>query len=53
MNATTTFWPSASSPMSVAGPSASTSPALHHVARRTIGFWLAGVLVRALELDQV
>ena len=33
MNATTTFWPSASSPMSDAGPSASTSPAFTRLAR--------------------
>ena len=51
MNATSMFWPSASSPRSVDGPSASTSSRRDHVAdlhqRALVD---AGVLVRALEL---
>ena len=43
MNATTTFWPSASSPRSVAGPSAITSPCVTTSPGRTTGFWLMQV----------
>ena len=43
MNATSTFSPSASSPRSVAGPSAMTSPILTWSPRSTIGFWLMQV----------
>jgi hypothetical protein len=53
MKATTTFLPSASSPRSVDGPSAMTSPlptAVAHLHQRTLVD--AGVLVRALELAQ-
>jgi hypothetical protein len=52
MNATSTLRPSASSPNSVEGPSAMTSPArpVAHLHQRTLVD--AGVLVRALELHQ-
>ena len=43
MNATTTFWPRASSPISVAGPSAMTSPFLTRSPGFTMGFWLMQV----------
>jgi hypothetical protein len=43
MNATSTFSPSASSPRSVAGPSAMTSPACTLIPGSTIGFWLMQV----------
>ena len=43
MNATSTFWPNASSPFSVAGPSARTSPFLTLVPAVTMGFWLTQV----------
>ena len=44
MNATSTLRPSASSPCSVAGPSAITCPFRTRVPGRTIGFWLMQVL---------
>ena len=54
MKATSTLRPRASSPRSVAGPSAITWPARHAVAAPHDGLLVdAGVLVRALELDQV
>ena len=43
MKATTTLRPSASSPCSVAGPSAITWPLRTRAPRRTIGFWLMQV----------
>jgi hypothetical protein len=44
MKATSTLWPSASSPSSVAGPSAMISPFVTRSPRLTIGFWLMQVL---------
>ncbi len=43
MKATMTFCPSASSPVSVAGPSAMTSPLRTRSPAFTIGFWLMQV----------
>ena len=43
MNATSTLRPSASSPSSVHGPSASTCPFSTFCPTRTIGFWLMQV----------
>ena len=43
MNATSRFAPSASSPLSVELPSASTSPAFTLSPRRTIGLWWMSV----------
>jgi hypothetical protein len=43
MNATSTFWPSASSPSSVDGPSAMMSPWHHTSPTRTSGRWLMQV----------
>ena len=54
MNATSMFWPSASSPRSVDAPSAITSPAPTLSPRWTIGTLVdVRVLVRTLVLDQV
>ena len=54
MNAISMFWPRASSPRSVDGPSASTSRALIRSPTLTSGRWfIAGVLIGALVLDQV
>ena len=43
MNATIMFWPSASSPRCVDGPSASTSPFAIVLPTRTSGCWLMQV----------
>ena len=54
MNATVTFAPSASWPISVAAPSASTSPGLTFWPCRTSGRWLIAVswLVRQYFLSR-